>query len=74
MSTKSCFSVLSDSVPMVKKIMLKTSSSSSNSGVSTSKTQCKCLCQYNVTESELLEAIKELQKNRAQKLKENKNL
>ena len=61
-------SVLSDATPQVKKIKLGTGQGSAGN-----KTHCKCLCQYNVTETELMDAIKELQKNRAMKMKENKN-
>ena len=46
-------------LPKLKKIKL--------SNQEEAKTHCKCLCQYNVTETELLDAIKELQKIRAMK-------
>ena len=37
------------------------------------KTHCKCLCQFNVTESEIIEALREVRKQR-QLEKKNKNL
>merc|ERR1712198_189408 len=50
------------SLPLIKKIKL--------SNQEENKTHCKCLCQYNVTETELLDAIKELQRMRMMKKKE----
>ena len=50
------------SMPQIKKIKL--------SNQEENKTHCKCLCQYNVTETELLDAIKELQKMRMLRKKE----
>ena len=47
------------SQPRVKKIKL------GDSGLP----HCKCLCQYNVTLSELQEAIAQLQKEKSQKMK-----
>ena len=51
-------------MPQIKKIKL--------SNQEENKTHCKCLCQYNVTETELLDAIKELQKIRMLRKKEEK--
>lgn len=48
--------------PRIKKIKL--------SNQEAGKTHCKCLCQFNVTETDLLDAIKELQRMRMIKMKE----
>ena len=45
--------------PMIKKIK-----------IGGSKTHCKCLCQFNVTESEIIEALREVRLQRNLKKKE----
>ena len=42
--------------------------------IGSTKTHCKCLCQYNVTESEMLEALREIRGKGKMKKSKNNNL